>query len=162
MTSSDNAFDITENLVAYLDGELTDEEAEAVARAISADPKLRRRVAALKHTWQMLDTLPEPRATGAFTQQTMDTVQFVSQTQSQLKSDWRSRWQFLAQRTAFVLGITLSAALGFLLTNRWTDDHALLLLHDYSVIRRLDGLTEIGSKEFLQELDKNGLFDDSP
>lgn len=161
MTGNDYPSHIHENLVAYLDGELTEPQTRAVEKALSADPSLRQRLAALKQTWQMLDTLPHPQATGAFTQQTMETVQFAPRSHPQLKSNWRTRWQFLVPRAGFVLGLAISAALGFLVTNRWSSDEATLLLHDYSVIRQLDGLSEIGSTEFLQELDKSGLFDGS-
>ena len=160
MTSSKQPIDVTENLVAYLDGELTDEQAHAVQLAIAQDPQLRQRVDALQHTWQMLGSLPEAKATGAFTQQTMETVQLASQTQPQLQSGWPNQWRHLAQRSLFILGITVSATLGFLLTNRWMDDDDRLLLQDYSVIRHLDQLADIGNTEFLQALDSNGWFDD--
>ena len=161
MTGKNYPPDIHENLVAYLDGELTERQTRAVEKALSTDPSLRQRLAELKQTWQMLDTLPHPQATGAFTQQTMETVQFTPGSPPPVKSNWRRRRHLLVPRAGIVLGLTVSAALGYLITNRWSNDDTTMLLRDYSVIQQLDGLSDIGSTEFLRELDESGLFDGS-
>ena len=49
-----------EDLVSYLDGELTGVAARAVEARLSLDTRYQAEAAALKQTWEMLDFLPRP------------------------------------------------------------------------------------------------------
>jgi anti-sigma factor RsiW len=64
----------TEELVAYLDGELDPKAAEAVATRLSLDPKLRAEADALQRAWDVLDVLPRPQPSAAFTTRTVSQV----------------------------------------------------------------------------------------
>src|SRR4051812_6493626 len=64
----------TEELVAYLDGELDPKAAEAVATRLSLDPKLRAEADALQRAWDVLDVLPRPRPSSAFATRTVSQV----------------------------------------------------------------------------------------
>jgi anti-sigma factor RsiW len=61
-----------EDLVAFLDGELPEAEAEAVEVRIGLDPATRREAEALKRTWDLLDYLPRPEPSPSFTSRTLD------------------------------------------------------------------------------------------
>jgi anti-sigma factor RsiW len=63
-----------ENLIAYLDGELTESEAQALEGKLNRDPKVRAEVDALRRTWDLLDYLPKPEPSVSFTNRTMDRV----------------------------------------------------------------------------------------
>jgi len=63
-----------EQLVAYLDGELDDQQSAALEKQLRDDPKLRRMADELDRTWGLLDAL-EPVAAGEeFSQRTMKTI----------------------------------------------------------------------------------------
>ena len=64
----------TEELVAYLDGELEPKAAEAMATKLSLDPRLRAEADALQRAWDILDVLPRPQPSAAFTTRTVSQV----------------------------------------------------------------------------------------
>ncbi|HKB01196.1 MAG TPA: hypothetical protein VKD90_03205 [Gemmataceae bacterium] len=61
----------TEELVAYLDGELDPKATEAMATKLSLDPNLRAEADALQRAWDILDVLPRPQPSAAFTTRTV-------------------------------------------------------------------------------------------
>src|SRR5262249_41070651 len=60
------------NLVAYLDGELDAEAAQALEAKLSVDPTARAEADALKRTWELLDYLPRPEPSPSFTHRTLE------------------------------------------------------------------------------------------
>lgn len=64
-------------LVAYLDGELDPAAARRVEAKIAADPKLRARAESLKRSYDLLDFLPKPEPSAAFTSRTLDKLPAV-------------------------------------------------------------------------------------
>jgi anti-sigma factor RsiW len=64
----------TEELVAYLDGELDPKAAESLATRLSLDPKLRAEADALQRAWDILDVLPRPQPSSAFATRTVSQV----------------------------------------------------------------------------------------
>lgn len=63
-----------EQLVAYLDGELDDEQSAAMEKRLRNNPKLRRMAEELDRTWGLLDALEPVAADEEFSQQTVQTV----------------------------------------------------------------------------------------
>lgn len=61
----------TEELVAYLDGELDSKAADSVANRLSRDQKLRTEADALQRAWDILDILPRPQPSATFTARTL-------------------------------------------------------------------------------------------
>jgi anti-sigma factor RsiW len=61
----------TDELVAYLDGELDAKAAEAMATKLSLDAKLRAKADAYQRTWDILDVLPRPGPSSSFTTRTL-------------------------------------------------------------------------------------------
>lgn len=64
----------TEELVAYLDGELDPEAAEAVSAKLGRDPALRAEADSLQRAWDALDLLPRSEPSAAFTSRTLSQV----------------------------------------------------------------------------------------
>lgn len=60
-----------EHLVAYLDGELSDAAVREVEQQLARNPELRRNAEAYEKTWELLDELPQMRATDEFTTKTI-------------------------------------------------------------------------------------------
>ncbi len=70
--NDDNAQEqATEELVAYLDGELDPKAAEGIATRLSLDPTLRAEAESLQRTWDILDILPRPRPSADFATRTL-------------------------------------------------------------------------------------------
>ena len=68
---------MTEDLVAYLDGELDPDRNEAVEAKIGIDPTARAEADALKKTWDLLDYLPKPEPSPSFTERTLSRLEPV-------------------------------------------------------------------------------------
>jgi anti-sigma factor RsiW len=60
------------DLVAFLDGEMDEESAQAFEARLSREPELRAEADALKRTWELLDYLPRPEPSGGFTHRTLE------------------------------------------------------------------------------------------
>ncbi|MFO0011367.1 MAG: anti-sigma factor family protein [Planctomycetota bacterium] len=65
---------LDEQLTAYLDGELTAEESATLEKKLVDDEGLRRRLAELRHAYELLDELPDTPHNQAFTQSTIAMV----------------------------------------------------------------------------------------
>ncbi|MDA1231216.1 MAG: hypothetical protein O2856_10615 [Planctomycetota bacterium] len=64
-------------LVAYLDGELPEHDADRVEQMLQGDAPLRRNAETLDRTWQLLDSLESATASGEFTQKTLSTISTI-------------------------------------------------------------------------------------
>lgn len=71
-TMDDGSMD--EALTAYLDGELPAAEAAQLEKRLVDEPEMRKRLATLRHAYDMLDELPETPQNNSFTQTTMELV----------------------------------------------------------------------------------------
>src|ERR1700722_18143506 len=59
-------------LIASLDGELSERDHEDMERRLNADPALRREADELKRAWELLDFLPQAEPSPAFASRTLD------------------------------------------------------------------------------------------
>jgi anti-sigma factor RsiW len=66
--------EVTEEIVAYLDGELDPTTAESIATRMTLDPHLRAQADALQRTWDILDILPRPEPSPSFATRTLTQV----------------------------------------------------------------------------------------
>ncbi|MFN0197313.1 MAG: anti-sigma factor family protein [Planctomycetaceae bacterium] len=66
--------DPQENLVAYLDGELTEPAIREVEQQLAKNPTLRRNADAYQKAWELLDELPLVQATEQFTTKTVTSI----------------------------------------------------------------------------------------
>ncbi|MFO0455321.1 MAG: anti-sigma factor family protein, partial [Planctomycetota bacterium] len=63
-----------DELVAYLDGELTAEQSQKIELRLASDPGYRERLRELERTWDLLDELPTGEPTESFTRITIELV----------------------------------------------------------------------------------------
>jgi anti-sigma factor RsiW len=159
----------TEELVAYLDGELDPKAAEAMATKLSLDPKLRAEADALQRAWDILDVLPRPQPSAAFTTRTV----------SQVIPAGLSGTQLLPPASAvqtIPAALTSRAGAGF-----WRGSIALVLLagvagyfghwalaprpaepplEDVTLMKNLRLYRQVDDIEYLKKLDSPELFGD--
>ena len=75
---ADDSLEKEELYSSYLDGELTEEEAREFEAKLASSPEERANFQAMKKTWEMLDYLPKPDVTMAFTAKTMEKMRALS------------------------------------------------------------------------------------
>jgi anti-sigma factor RsiW len=148
-----------EELVAFLDGELTEDDAHKVEAKLNVDPGARAEADALRRTWDLLDFLPRPEASPDFTHRTLERVGPVRKTQP-VPRRWRLR--------AAVVGVAWAASLLVAVAAGHTGMSVFLkrgsaerdLVRDLRVIEN-KRLYELGEDmEFLRDLDQPDLFGD--
>src|SRR5262249_54858916 len=81
-----------DDLVAYLDGELTGEPARALERKLSLNPDARAEAEALRRTWELLDFLPRPEPSADFTHRTLSRVAPVRTDRIRVGAGARPGW----------------------------------------------------------------------
>jgi anti-sigma factor RsiW len=102
-----------QELIAYLDGELDEETARTVEARLQRDPRARQEAEDLKKTWEMLDYLPQSRASGTFTTRTLTQLQF--RRQKARKAQKLLRWVGMA---GWAAGLLVVGLLSFWLSYR--------------------------------------------
>jgi hypothetical protein len=149
-----------EDLVAYLDGELPEDQVSQIDRIIAGSEVARHEVEALARTWEMLDALPAAAASEDFANKTMTNLK-VMETPFRLADQW---WFVHVRRiltaTGWLLAMVAAGWLGFLSTRYWIPNPNDELLRDLPVIENFDQYQEARELEFLQELKRSSLFDD--
>ena len=146
------------NLAAYIDGELTENEARVIATKLSFSPTARREVESLKKTWELLEYLPRPKASEDFPDRTITSLRSLEANRvswEQATSAWLAP---AAKLAACLLVAAASIACGFALT-RWVwPDPAVQMARELSLAEHLEEYQEVGSFEFLEELVKSKEF----
>lgn len=148
------------DLVAYLDGELDEQGSEQIEHLLARSETARREVDTLERTWDLLDVLPQVRASDTFTARTMSTIRVSEGTVKAPPRSWSPALRRAAIAAACLLGLAGSAVLGFYLAHESRPDEAEILVRDLEVIESLDVYREIQDESFLRRLEETGLLDD--
>jgi anti-sigma factor RsiW len=99
-----------ENLVAYLDGELSSKAARALEARLNLDAEARAEAEALRRTWEMLDYLPRPEPTATFSSRTLERVSALQGVATQTTG---RRWPLWAVNAGWAAALLLACTLGF-------------------------------------------------
>ncbi len=140
-----------EEMVAYLDGELSAEASLRVEERLAADAAYRQRLQRLERAWHALDELPLATVDDKFSRTTMTLVVRTAAEEVQEKTvalpvvRRRRRW-------SSALAAVAAAALGFLVLRLvWQNPNAPLMA-DLPVIDNVDLYSQIGEVAFLTQL----------
>jgi anti-sigma factor RsiW len=146
-----------DELVAYLDGELDAASAARVERRLADDPQFRAKLTRLQQAWDLLDTLQRTEADDDFTRSTVEMVALRAEGDVQTGNQATRRSRSLAW-IALAAAALIAAFLGYRgFANRLSRPNRELV-RDLPVIERIDEYANIESVEFLQQLQKEGLF----
>jgi anti-sigma factor RsiW len=146
------------NLVAYIDGELTDAESRAIATKLTQSATARREVESLKKTWDLLEYLPRPAASAEFSQGTLTAIQG---TEAQAGAWARDAGSWLQRAASSLIVLAAAAALaltGFAVARWGWPDPADRLARDLSLAEHLEEYQEVGSFRLLEELVQSSEF----
>lgn len=154
---SSSAGSLEEQLVAYLDGELSSEETARIEKLLADDPDARAILVRLERTWAMLDQLERSSADEKFTRTTLEMIAVAAE-------EDLAQWQASAPRRRvrrWMLGgggLLAAALAGFLAVAMFRPDPNRQLLENLPVFEDLDELTKVDDIEFLRLLYDEGLF----
>src|SRR6266545_3727421 len=98
------------DLVAYLDGELDEQAAQALEARLGNDPRARAEAETPRRTWELLDYLPRTEASTSFTHRTLERL--AVQTSSQPVMLPASRWPGRLLALGWVAAVLLAVAAG--------------------------------------------------
>lgn len=148
---------LDEELVAYLDEELSPSERVRVERRLAEDETYRERLRSLQATWDALDLLPKTTAGDAFAATTVEMVAareevVLTQAVQQVKTQQSRRWLW-----ATLTGLA-AATIGFVAVYRLETKEDRELVRDLPVIEKVDQLRNTPSVDFLMQLQQEGLF----
>lgn len=150
---------VQEQLVSYLDGELSPGEVEKVERRLATDPEFHDRLIQLQRTWDMLDCLPKTEPSESFTRTTVELV-----TRS-LEKEVKHKQLSLFRRkitlvSSLIIVSVLAGGVGFAVV-RWNQEaDNRQLVEDLPVIENVDLYRNADSIVFLERLSEEGLFED--
>lgn len=146
-------------LTAYLDGELSEAEVDAVERRLVTEAPLRRKLTSLDRTWQMLDALEEVSASDQFVRRTLESMAVTNAAED---ADPKTTLPGTAGSTLLrqasvwlVTGFVFTVAglqLGQWISDRNRDPEQLELLENLDVVRRYHLYSSIPDVGFLREL----------
>jgi anti-sigma factor RsiW len=148
---------LDEELVAYLDGELEGEAARRMEHRLASEEKVRRRLQQLAQSWDLLDNLPRTTVDDSFTRNTVKMVAQAAEKDAEHTTavEPQRRWM---RWLLTLVAAAAAAAIGFFIVSQIRTDPNKQLLEDLPVIENQEPLKEAGNIEFLQQLDKAGVF----
>ncbi|MDA8746159.1 hypothetical protein N9N28_16155 [Rubripirellula amarantea] len=143
---------LSEELVAYLDGELSPSESESVETRIQQDEHARNELQKFDRVWNTLDELPRAVVDAGFTRTTIEMAAVEAKKElahetSMLPVRRRHRWLKIASLAA-AAGLVGFAALAVLTPNPNRE-----LYSNLPVILQLDAYSEVRDIEFLRLLE---------
>jgi anti-sigma factor RsiW len=140
------------DLVAYLDGELGDADARAIATKLSNSATARREVESLEKAWELLDHLPRPRAAEAFTARTRTEIARREVEAGELGSAVVRTTRRLVRALIWMVMSLLAFGLGYVLTQAIWPNPSDRLTRELPIAEHLEEYRDVGTFEFLQEL----------
>jgi hypothetical protein len=138
------------NLVAFLDGELNDDQARVIASKLTQSVTARREADALGKTWELLDLLPRPRASDDFTARTLIIAIRPGRPGDPMVSVVTRR---VVAGVVWAAASALLLVLGYFLTIRVWPNPTARLARDLPIAESLDEYRDVGNLEFLELLD---------
>lgn len=141
-----------EDLVAYLDGELGEQEARALEARLHIDANARNEAESLKRAWDMLEYLPRPEPSPNFTHRTIERLTAQQLASAQQKRGVRG-WLF---RAGWAAAIFLAFLAGFAATKDHLQRRQVeldqQLARDLNIVENLRAFENVDDIDFLHKL----------
>ena len=152
------------DLVAWLDGELKDDQARALEAKLNLNPAARAEADALRKTWELLDYLPRPEPSPSFTHRTLSRLAPAPAARLRL-TRWQ-RWRRPVLGAGWAAALALAAVGGYAGYSRLVpprEPGERELVRDLRIIENKRYYDLVEDIDFLRGLDQPDLFgDDGP
>ncbi len=148
---------LTEELTAYLDGELEPGARRRVESRLATDGAYREELHRLERTWRLLDSLPAARVDESFTRSTMAMVATAASADVERAKVVAPKKRF-RRRVAGTLLVAAAFLFGVGLGRRLWPDPNQELLRELPLLEHFDAYRHGDSIEFLRSLDHDGVF----
>jgi hypothetical protein len=146
-----------DELVAYLDGELSGDETRRLEKRLAEEPDTRRALQELDRTWHMLDSLDAPPVDEDFTRTTIAMVAVAaSEDAERLRAAMPRRRR--RRRLAVAGGLLAASVAGFLAVYALAPDPNAALRRDLTVLENLDEYRDVDDIALLRTLVAEKLF----
>jgi len=157
-----------EELIAYLDGELAQTDAQTVEKKLNTDPRYRAEAEAMRRTWNLLDFLPKSEPSANFTNRTVSRLSAVRPTLAATPAAPMRRWWL---GVGWAAAMVTAVLVGYAATNKFTPDVRpsardltaeadARLARDLRLLEQLGLLQYVDDIQLLNELDRPELFGD--
>jgi hypothetical protein len=159
-TPHDTTFDgtaLSDQLIAYLDGELDADSRHQIEEHLSNNVRLRQRLKELQQTWDLLDELPRDQVDDNFAKSTVEMVAIQAESDVAAQARQAGKWKAYGLAVAFA-GVGASLATGFWLMFFQVSEPNRQVVKDLPILQHLDAYQYADSVDFLRELEKEGLF----
>jgi hypothetical protein len=140
-----------EEIVAYLDGELSAEESARVERRLASDESYRQQLQGVERAWKALDELPMLAADDKFSRTTMELAVDAARAEVQEKTI-ALPLQRRRGRLATWFVAAAAAALAFMVVQLAWQNPERMLLADLPVIDNVDVYSQIDDPDYLRLL----------
>lgn len=142
-----------EQIVAYLDGELSSVEASLVERQLAEDADFRQELQSIERAWSALDALPTAKVGDSFSQTTLELV--VGAARQEVLEKTRA---LPVVRRRNLLGKVLvgcsAMVLGFVLVRAMRENPNRVLLADLPAIEYIDVYSQFRELEYIRRLNE--------
>ena len=147
----------TDDLVAYLDGELDDESKRRVESLLAREPAVREELTRLKISWELLESLPAASVGEGFARNTLEMIAISAEHDARASQAWQ---RFCRRRNSWLVAfaVLLAAAAGYAGADRLWPDRNAALAQDLALLWRLDEYLYAGDMEFARQLAEPKLF----
>ncbi len=142
---------VTDELVAYLDGELPPEDCRRVESRLAMDEEYRQELQQLDRAWDALDALPAPTVDDSFARTTIELAcvaaeaDLTDQTIATRATDRKQTWRWI------VTGVA-ACVVGYLAGRAFVPHHNGALLADLPAIHQQNALPYVKDVDFLRTL----------
>jgi anti-sigma-K factor RskA len=148
---------MTEEITAYLDGELSSADRRRVEDRLAKDAIYRAEMQRLERAWRMLDCLPSVAVADSFTRSTLAMVAVAaSKEQEQAAATLPRRRR--AWRMSVVVAVLIAVVTGVKLGRRLWPDPNTVLVRDLPLLEDFDLYRHADSVDFLRALDHDNVF----
>lgn len=141
-----------ENFAAYLDGELDDTLTRQIETVLAQSNVARNDVEMLAKTYDLLDVLPRPKASGEFSEKTIAIAKLKDSRSDFVRSPMYRRLQQGVRWTGWALILFAAAGISYSVARYRAPVEDDLLLDDFDIVRNYDAYKEAGSFDFLERL----------
>lgn len=146
------------NLVAYVDGELTEAEARNLSTKLTHSPTARREVDLLRKTWDALDKLERPHVSEQFHDRTLTYIRSLEIKKATRFAPLAAPASAALKLSACALVVLAAGAGGYLAALKFWPDSDARAVRDLTLAEHLDEYLEVGGFEMLDALKNSSEF----